>query len=421
MNPGTLITRLQISLQSLNGTGSLIRLSGLASTQILPTVMKFCPMNRVVLTLFLILNVTSSSKLANQITAVFTDHEVEQCGKIRIPELAQTPSRILLFAQCREANQSHYPTAGSGHESIGDDMIHAKVISKASSDNGLTWVNFTVHTPISYSHAAPIYDRVARQVVLQYQHHPSVNPEFNSTYYQRISKDDGLTWSAERNITGFLAVCNPYRPIEMEVESAGSKIQTSSGRLIFTGHSKHNDSAVWYSDDHGQTYTCAKRFSGNEVSVAELAPGYLYMNGRAGDHAWSPNRTQYTSHDDGSSWTAPSASQLIDISCEAALISVNNRSGANAKELNVLFFSEPTGQHRTDLTLRCSVDGGNTWPGVLKVNGHNSAAYSAMVFLETGYNGEPGILVVWETNNTMISTEVKLNWCFDEIYPIKKK
>jgi hypothetical protein len=71
-------------------------------------------------------------------------------------------------------------------------MMHAKVISKASSDGGRSWVNFTVHTPLSHSHGAAIYDRVAKQVVLQYQYHPNPRPVLNSSYLQRVSRDDGL-------------------------------------------------------------------------------------------------------------------------------------------------------------------------------------------------------------------------------------
>ena len=43
--------------------------------------------------------------------AVFTAAEIKQCGDIRIPELTRTPSRILLFAQCRSANSSRSSTA----------------------------------------------------------------------------------------------------------------------------------------------------------------------------------------------------------------------------------------------------------------------------------------------------------------------
>lgn len=357
--------------------------------------------------------------------AVFTAEEVSQCGRIRIPELTRTPSRILLFAQCRFANQS----GSAGLRGAMDDMTHAKVISKASRDGGRTWGDFTVHTPLKYSHGAAIYDRVAKQVVLQFQHHPTADPELNSTYYQRISADDGVTWGATRDITDQLDGCNPFRPVEMEVESAGSKIQTSSGRLLYTGHSKHNDSCTWYSDDHGATYRSSNRFSGNEVSVAELAPGRLYMNGRGGNHTWNPNRTQYLSTDDGATWGPARPSALTDnnnFGCEAAVIAVNM--SVHGRERAVLFFSEPTGAKRTHLTLRCSLDGGETWPGSLVVGGDNSAAYSAMVHLRTptaelaaphGTSGQAAattagqhdILVVWETGHTMVAQTVGTEWC----------
>jgi hypothetical protein len=138
---------------------------------------------------------------------VFTPAEVAECGDIRIPELTLTPSRLLLFAQCRNANGSH-PGAAL-HAGLGDNMIRAKVISKTSSDGGKSWENFTVHTPVSHSHGAAIYDRVAKQVVLQYQYHPSSNPELNSSYHQQISADDGLTWGPKRDITDQLGGCNP--------------------------------------------------------------------------------------------------------------------------------------------------------------------------------------------------------------------
>ena len=99
-------------------------------------------------------------------------------------------------------------------------MVQAKVVSKSSTDWGETWSNFTVHTPVSYSHGAALYDRVTEKVVLQYQKHQSSDPELNSSYYQRISSDDGLTWGPERDITSQLRLCNPFSPIEMEVESA---------------------------------------------------------------------------------------------------------------------------------------------------------------------------------------------------------
>lgn len=342
---------------------------------------------------------------------VFTAKEVAQCGKIRIPELTQTPSRIIIWAQCRSANASS--------SSSFDNMLHAKVVSKMSTDHGKSWSNWTIHTPKQYSHGKGIYDRVAKTVVFQYQHHPSADPEANSSYLQRISKDDGLTWSAERDITDQLVGCNPYRPIEMEVESAGSNIQTSSGRLVFTGHSKNNDSCTWYSDDHGSTYHSSNRFSGNEISVAELSPGNLIMNGRGGSHVWNPNRSQYYSTDDGTTWGAAEASVLTDnnqFGCEAALIAMKMKPTVGSESDSehavvlapaVLFYSEPVGASRTDLVLRCSLDGGATWPGLHAINGHAAAAYSAMLHLPQTNE----LLVVWESGNTFIAEIVDTKWC----------
>jgi hypothetical protein len=343
---------------------------------------------------------------------VFTADEVRQCGNIRIPELTVTPSRIIIWAQCRSANTSN----SAALPPFGDNMIHAKVVSKASSDLGESWTNWTVHTPVQYSHGKAIFDRVAKQVVLQYQHHPSTNPELNSSYLQRVSTDDGLSWGPERDITDQLAGCNPYRPIEMEVESAGSSIQTAAGRLIFTGHSKHNDSCTWYSDDHGATYRTSNRFVGNEISVAELAPGHLVMNGRGGSHPWNPNRTRYRSTDDGATWGPGEASVLTDnneFGCEAALIAVNVSTGGS--DTTVLFFAEPIGKSRTDLVLRCSLDGGDTWPHRRAVNGHEAAAYSAIAALPVsrgrGDSAGTELLLVWESGNTFIAQKVGIGWC----------
>ena len=334
---------------------------------------------------------------------VFTADEIKQCGRIRIPELTACPSRILLVAQCRDANRSR----AENREGVGDDMVHAKVITKSSIDGGRTWADFTVLTAISHSHGAAIFDAFTNRTVLQFQFHPNANPELNSTYLQRISDDDGVSWGADRDITDQLNGCNPFRPVEMQVQSAGSKIQTSSGRLVFTGHSKNNDSCVWFSDDHGDSYHASNRFVGNEISVAEVSPGKLLLNGRGLSFGWKPNRTQYVSEDDGATWGAPRPSVLRDnndFGCEAALIAVPHRDRA----LATLYFSEPTGPQRTDLVLRCSHDSGITWPGVLAMNGtHKGAAYSAMVALPDG-----SLLVMWEQGSSMEATVVHdLSWC----------
>ena len=174
---------------------------------------------------------------------------------------------------------------------------------------------------------------------------------------------------------------------------------------------------------------------------------------------WCFHRTQYTSYDDGTTWSAGEPSVLTDnnnFGCEAALIAVNitvaggsTIANGNTKdiavasadrEVAVLFFSEPTGKSRSQLTLRCSLDGGSTWPGSHVVNGNNAAAYSALLHVPAGTtrgggigggrdwgagsmqqrpkgagDGNPAapaeLLVLWESGNSMIAEKVPVDWC----------
>ena len=52
--------------------------------------------------------------------------------------------------------------------------------------------------------------------------------------------------------------------------TAGNKIQTSSGRLLYTGHNHSRQVCAWFSDDGGKTYNVSNVVKGNEISVAPL-------------------------------------------------------------------------------------------------------------------------------------------------------
>ena len=360
---------------------------------------------------------------------VFSDAELAKCGgKIRIPQLVWTPSRLLLIAQCRcwgwpvakTGGCDHPSTVDTASPSLNDNMLYSRVISKASID-GHNWENFTVLSPTSHSHGMPIYDRITQAVILQYQYHPNESPELNSTLFQRISRDDGLTWEDARNITAEIKGCNPSID-EMQVISAGSKIQTKSGRLMFSGHTngRHQGMAcIWYSDDHGKTYSTWGPFKGDEASFAELHPaGHLLLNGRGLNFPWSPNRTDYFSDDGGTTWTSGGASTLLDnnlFGCEGALAAVPTTHG-----MPTLYFSEPVGSNRTNLVLRCSHDGGKTWPSALPVNGNGPAAYSALLPLWSKRDADGSsykLLIMWEEYpnrgppSSFLAQTVNVDWC----------
>ena len=241
-------------------------------------------------------------------------------------------------------------------------------------------------------------------MLLQYQFHPAVNPEFNSSYFQKVSHDDGHTWSEARVVTDLLKGCNPIAPNYMQVETAGAKIMTSSGRIIFAGHGGAGGTGCrWWTDDGGDTYKTSSLYPANEVSFAEVAPNVIYMNGRAGKNPWNPHRTAWTSRNDGTNFSEPYECPLKDDDNHGFSVGLVALPVPGGIENRTLFLSEPQGPHRVGLRVHCSRDGGSTWPWSTLLGAANDrAAYSSMVAI----NHSTQLLVVWES----LDEENKQNW-----------
>merc|ERR1711871_656533 len=88
-----------------------------------------------------------------------------------------------------------------------------------------------------FANGAAIYDSQRKRLVVQYNFIPggSTAPVVNTSTFQIFSSDDGETWTEPQDITDMLAACNPNIG-NMQVQTAGSKIQTPSGRLVWAGH-----------------------------------------------------------------------------------------------------------------------------------------------------------------------------------------
>jgi hypothetical protein len=261
-----------------------------------------------------------------------------------------------------------------------------------------------------YANGAGIYDRQRDRIVVQYMFIPlsSTSPMVNVSYLQVVSSDDARSWTKPEDITQQLEGCNPDRG-NMQAQSAGNKVQTGSGRLLFAGHGHGHDGVgvcLWYSDDGGVTYKTNILHSGKgEVSVAntEMHLRRLLINGRGNSFDWFPHRTDYRSSDDGESWTPPSKSELLednDKACERALIQGFN---------GTMFSSEPDLKKRRGMTISCSKDYGYTWTKTTDIDGDNSGGYSDLAAIDA-----ETLLLVWEHNDTgnmySIQTTVS-NWC----------
>eukprot|EP00756_Hemistasia_phaeocysticola_P058606 Hpha_TRINITY_DN35252_c0_g1::TRINITY_DN35252_c0_g1_i1::g.145188::m.145188/K01186/NEU1; sialidase-1 len=318
-------------------------------------------------------------------TRVFSVGEVAKCGEIRTPQPAMLANgTIVLFAQCRVVLMAE------------DDFRHTRMVTKTSHDGGETWSPMSFVTEESTGVGVAVVDKARDALVFQYQTLPNKDPYEGNTLWQKVSTDAGATWSTPVNLTSQIANCNSNATLGMVCGAAGSRIQTTSGRLVFSGHNR-GSICVWFSDDGGETYSTSELFKGNEQSIAQLADGSLYMNGRGTQWPWK-NRTAYRSKDGGATWSEGEPTPLTDVNCEAPVITANNGS--------TLFFSEPIGPGRYTYTLHCSCNGGVTWPSSLTVNKGQAAQYSSLVDLGGGK-----LLAVWEQLPTQLSHVFDTEWC----------
>jgi hypothetical protein len=364
------------------------------------------------------------------------------CGMIRTPELVKMPHKLLLFGQCRHANATDQPTTAPdelvGRLGLRDNMLSVKMMTVESTDGGGSWGNINTVSAIGRSVGVGVYDARAKAVIFQYQSFTQVNPYAGNRLLQRVSTDEGGSWGPERDMTNFLSACNSG-PGGQVCGAAGSRLQTSSGRVIFSGHNKATGGGgvcVWYSDDGGETYKTNEGgiFAGNEQSIADLGNGTLYMNGRGTSFPFKGNRASYWSRDDGRTWTAGvEARELKEpntFGCDGSLIAVPNRvvdsvaeSAASAHPPRV-FFAEPAGpSERISLRVWCSVDGGESFKAYAGINQGDGAGYSALEYV-TGADGTPVVVVVWEgsvdaegnpassSTGTMFSHRLTIDdWC----------
>ena len=354
---------------------------------------------------------------AGDVQTVFTPDEMAACTRLRSPSIMRNENtgRVHFLARSCGKNRCSQKK-GKAIGNLGDDDGDARVVMKTSDDEGRTWNAMQYITPkdqTGFSKGAGLYDRVRDRLVVQYQYLPGgvTDPTVNTTYFQVFSATDGATWSAPVDITAQLRACNPD-PGNMMCQSAGSKTQTASGRLLWAAHDHANRVCLWWSDDGGETYNTTALMHGNEISVAVAGAGSgsgsgrILMSGRGQSFSWKPYRTQYWSDDDGASWGAPEQAPFKDDGgfggVEAALANVDG----------VLYFAEPTGEDRTSMKVWCSVDGGVSWPYNTSLNGNGHGGYSAIVG-----TGKTHIVVVWEDggksgNDNMYSVRMDTSsWC----------
>ena len=175
------------------------------------------------------------------------------------------------------------------------------------------------------------------------------------------STDDGKTWSEPINITEQVKLPEWY----FLLQGPGRGITMSDGTLVFPiqfiDKTRIPNAGIMYSKDGGKTWKIHNhaRTNTTEAQVAEVEPGVLMLNMR--DNRGG-SRAVYTTTDLGKTWKEHESSRtaLIEPVCMASLISVKAKDNVLGKDL--LIFSNPNSTNaRKDMTIKISMDGGNTW------------------------------------------------------------
>ncbi len=207
--------------------------------------------------------------------------------------------------------------------------------------------------------------------------------EYMRCFYQR-SEDDGVTWSAPKEITQTFEAFKKEYPWAVLATGPNHSIQLKTGRLIVpvwlstgTGNNAHHPSvtATIYSDNEGTTWKagdiavpCTEEWiNPNETVAIELADGRVMLNVRSESKAH--RRLVTTSPDGTTRWSTPRFDDaLLEPICMAGI--VRYRHG----DKDLILFSNPhnlnrengkaaPGQFRDrkNLSVKISRDDGRTW------------------------------------------------------------
>lgn len=220
---------------------------------------------------------------------------------------------------------------------------------------------------------------------------PGMSPEETGQFMLTKSTDNGLTWSAPVNITG--QIKDPSW--QLLLQGPGKGICMKNGTLVFPVQFKRDigekaldggqytpHSSIIYSTDGGENWKIGSGAKSNttEAQVAELSDGSLMLNMRDDLNrkvkGENNGRAIVTTHNFGESWeTHPTSNTALkESNCMGSLISAEIE--VNGSKHQVLFFSNPNNENeRTNMTIKASLDQGQTWHSSNQVELYASAGF----------------------------------------------
>jgi len=336
----------------------------------------------------------------------------------RIPSIIATPKGTLL-AFCE------------GRKNSRGDSGDIDLLLKRSEDNGKTWSRSQIvwdDAENTCGNPCAVVDAETGKIWLfstwnlGTDHEKEIGAGTSKDtrrVYVLHSDDEGENWSAPLDITQE-AKKDTWR---WYATGPGVGIQLlhgpRKGRLIIPGNHSYPECEpknnmgghVLYSDDHGENWRISEPIQPgiNESQVVELSDGRVMLNSR--NYRYKGTRAVTISPDGGQQWPYISyISELQEPQCQASILRYSPNSFSPK---SILLFSNPNhGSKRINMSVRLSLDEGQTWP-IAKTLCDSHSAYSCLVVLPDGRIGclyEAGEKHPYEK---IVLHAVSLDWLMD--------
>jgi len=198
---------------------------------------------------------------------------------------------------------------------------------------------------------------------------PGFDVKQTSQFLIAKSADDGLTWSEPVNLTRMCKKPDWW----LWAPAPGNGITLEDGTLVFPTQGRNITgepfSNISFSRDGGMTWKTSSPAYTNttECAVVQLDDGSLMLNMRnnrnRNNEGPDNGRAVAVTRNLGESWTMHPTSEkaLPEPVCMASLYKHVYLRDGNSR--SILFFSNPsTKSGRHHITIKASVDNGNTWP-----------------------------------------------------------
>ncbi|MFF1741651.1 exo-alpha-sialidase [Streptomyces mirabilis] len=261
------------------------------------------------------------------------------------------------------------------------------IVVKRSTDGGRTWGPLQVVNEgagDTHGNPAPIVDRETGRIVLAETYNTGrtdgrgCDVPCDRTPHLQYSDDDGLSWSAPRDLSAEILPPNwnswyatgPVHGIQL---TRGRH----AGRLVFGVNTETwngsrvtaNNAALITSDDGGDHWRIGAsdswpiaddgtfRQKSSELTLTERADGSVLVSGREQDGTDLGHRTQTVSRDGGDSFTAPfrDLPGLYAPQVQGSVLRLGDR---------ILLACPGDPDRRRTMMVRSSYDGGRTWDSV---------------------------------------------------------